>query len=394
MNVLFLSHRVPYAPNRGDRVRAFHILHELSRWATVDVAALAHDDDEASRGPDLSVVARRVAIARVPGLRNMARAALAWPTSVPTTHSLLDSPDLGSKIDALTAEARPDVVFCFCTGIAPFVFRPSLAGIPLVLDMVDVDSEKWASLAASSPIPRSWVYAREARVLRAFEQRVVGIARATLVVNERERTALLAENAGARVLVVENGVDVEGLRPAEGPSEQPVVVFCGVMNYEPNAEAVLWFANDVWPGVLKRHPQARFKIVGASPSSAVLALAEGSRGIEVTGSVPDVRPHLWSAAVSVAPIKTSRGIQNKVLEALASGLPTVVTPVVMDGLPAAVAPACAVAAGAGEFADAVSRLLALPPVERRRRAGAADLSSLSWHGQLAGLREILADSIR
>ncbi len=394
MNVLFLSHRLPYAPNRGDRVRAFHLLHELSRWAAVNIVSLAHDDDEAARGPELSGVARRVAIARVPRVRNLVRAALALPTSIPTTHAMLDSPNLGPMTDALVAESRPDVVFCFCTGIAPLIFRPSLAKIPVVLDMVDVDSEKWAALAASSSMPRSWVYAREARVLRAFEERAVRRAASTLVVNERERTALLAQNSGARLQVVENGVDVETLRPAQDPSRDPVVVFCGVMNYEPNVDAVLWFANDVWPRVLKAHPEARFKIVGASPSSAVRALAGGSRQIEVTGSVADVRPHLWGAAVSVAPIKTSRGIQNKVLEALAAGLPTVVTPVVMDGLPSVVSPACDVAGIAGEFADAVNRLLAMPPHDRRARAASVDLDSLSWRGQLAGLQDILTDALR
>jgi sugar transferase (PEP-CTERM/EpsH1 system associated) len=392
VNVLFLSHRVPYAPNRGDRVRAFHLLRELSRWATVDVASLAHDDDEASRGPELSGIARRVLIEKVPRAGNLARALLALPTSTPTTHTMLHS-KLGSAIDSLVAAARPDVLFCFCTGIGPLVFRQSVAAIPVVLDMVDVDSEKWAALAGSSRFPRSWIYAREARVLRAFEDRIVHRAKTTLVVNERERSSLLARDAGARVQVVENGVDIDSLRPTTPPSAEPVVVFCGVMNYEPNIEAVLWFANDAWPAVLERHPQARFRIVGSSPSSAVQAL-NGTRRIEVTGSVEDVRPHLWSAAVSVAPIKTSRGIQNKVLEALAAGLPTVVTPAVMDGLPGEVKPACAVSDTGDRFADEVCRLLEMQPEARRALAGSGDLQSLSWRGQLSHLEGILTGAMR
>jgi sugar transferase (PEP-CTERM/EpsH1 system associated) len=389
VNVLFLSHRVPYAPNRGDRVRAFHVLRELTRWADVDVAALAHDDDEALRAPDFAGVARRVVIARVPKFSNVARAALALPTSTPTTHSLLACPELARGVEALTAERRPDVVLCFCTGIAPLVFGRALAGIPVVLDMVDVDSEKWAALASSASPPRSWIYAREARVLRAFERDAVRRAPATLGVNDRERSALQSIVPDARILAIPNGVDVETLRPTGPPSADPVVVFCGVMNYAPNVEGVLWLAREVWPQVLARHPAARLKIVGASPSGEVRALADAHRHIEVTGSVPDVRPHLWGAAVSVAPLQTSRGVQNKVLEAVAAGLPAIVTTVVMDGLPAGIRSACTVVDSQEAFAGAIGAWLDRGADERRLAAAVADTESLTWPRQLASLRGIL-----
>lgn len=393
MNVLFLSHRLPYAPNRGDRIRAFHLLKEISRWATVDLASLVHDDEEAGHVADLAPVVRRVAVARVPRLMNHVKAGLAWPTSVPTTHTLLAAPDMAQAVDTLVAERRPDVVLCFCTGIAPLVFRPPLASIPVVLDMVDVDSEKWSALAATSAPPRSWIYSREARTLRVFEARAVKRSAATLVVNERERRDLQAQVPQARVVVVQNGVDLAGFRPTAPPAQDPVVVFCGVMNYEPNIEGVVWMANEVWPAVSQRHPQARFRIVGASPSAAVQALASPARRIEVTGSVPDVRPYLWEAAVSVAPLKTSRGVQNKVLEAVAAGLPTVVTPAVMEGLPGAVAKACTLGDTAGNFASAVVQWLEAAPAERRSHAATADIESVSWGRQLAGLQKILSDAV-
>ena len=389
MNVLFLSHRLPYAPNRGDRVRAFHLLREMSRWAQVDVVALAHDDEEASHAGELKPIVRSVVAARVPKTLNLARAVLSLPTRRPTTHSLLASPELERAVDTLASSRRPDVVLAYCTGIAPAAFRPSLRNAPVVLDMVDVDSQKWASLSASSAWPRSWIYARESRVLAAFEAESSRRAVATLVVNDKERAALSSIAPGAQIHAVENGVDLAGLRPTSPPSGAPTVVFCGVMNYAPNAEGAVWLAQQVWPLVRADKPDALLEIVGAHPTGAVQALENPSAGIHVTGSVPDVRPHLWAAAVSAAPLQTARGIQNKVLEAVAAGLPVVVTPAVMEGLPSEVRAACAEASTADGFAARLIEWLQLPADRRRTIASSAALDGLSWEHRLAGLRSIM-----
>ena len=392
MNVLFLSHRLPYAPNRGDRVRAFHLLKELSRWAEVDIVALAHDDEEASHSGDLKSVARRVVAARVPRTLNLARAVLALPSRRPTTHSLLASPAFDRAVDELASSRRPDVVLAYCTGIAPAAFRPTLRNAPVILDMVDVDSQKWAALSATSGPPRSWIYARESRVLAAFEAEASQRAAATLVVNDKERAALSSIAPAARIHAIENGVDLAGLRPASPPASAPTVVFCGVMNYAPNVEGAVWLARDVWPLVRAAMPDARLEIVGAHPTSAVQALDNSSVGIHVTGSVPDVRPHLWAAAVSAAPLHTARGIQNKVLEAVAAGLPVVVTPAVMEGLPPEVRVACVEAQTTDAFAGALIRLLKLSPEERRALAGAAALDALTWERKLVKLEGLVAEA--
>ena len=392
MNVLFLSHRLPYSPNRGDRVRAFHLLRELSRWAQIDVIALAHDAEEASHAGDLKAVARSVVAARVPKALNLARAALALPSRRPTTHSLLASPEFDRAVDAVASTRRPDVVLAYCTGIAPAAFRPSLQNAPVVLDMVDVDSQKWASLSASSAPPRSWIYARESRVLAAFEAEASRRAAATLVVNDKERAALASIAPDATIHAVENGVDLAALRPSSPPADEPVVVFCGVMNYAPNVEGAVWLSREVWPLVRASRPDARLEIVGAHPTSAVQALDNPSAGIHVRGSVPDVRPHLWAAAVSAAPLHTARGIQNKVLEAVAAGLPVVVTPAVMEGLPPEVRAACAEAHTPEIFAVSLVSLLALSPEGRRQRAGTAALDALTWDRRLANLEALFAEA--
>ena len=272
--------------------------------------------------------------------------------------------------------------------MARFALETPLAGIPFILDMVDVDSEKWLALskATSQPAWKRWVYAREARRLRRFEAAATERARVTYVVNERE-AARLRSLAGpaAKVEVLQNGVDLAGLRPPDDLQPSSDVVFCGVMNYGPNEEGALWLARDVWPRVHAARPDARLVLVGAGPTARLRRLPGRDASVVVTGRVPDVRPYLWQAAAAAAPLQLAHGVQNKVLEAVAAGLPAVVTPIVAEGLPEEVLPACRTAGSAEEFAGALIAALGLPAAGRRRLAGAAKLGGLAWESRLGPL---------
>lgn len=389
MRILFLTHRLPFAPNRGDRIRAFHVLQHLRRHASVTVLSLVHDVEE-ERAVE-SVPAADVHVVRSTPWRNRMRAAVAWPTSVPLTHALLDAPELQGTVDRVARACRPDVVLAFCSGMAKLALLPTLRQHPAVLDMVDVDSAKWAALATTSALPLAWVYRREARTLAKFETAIVRHAVATLVVNEKEHRTLSSQVPGADIRIVPNGVDVNAFRRPDGTwaDPGPVVVFCGVMNYQPNEEAALRLMRTVWPAVRRHRPDARLVILGAHPTAAVRDLAERDSSIEVTGAVPDVRPYLWRAAVSIAPLTTARGLQNKVLEALAADLPVVTTPAVADGLPRPALAGCIVTRDELEAASAVVSLLARDSGERRAFARRADLGHLSWASQLAPLIDLL-----
>jgi glycosyltransferase involved in cell wall biosynthesis len=239
-----------------------------------------------------------------------------------------------------------------------------------------------------------WIYRREAATLRPFESLVTRAAETTLVINNRERDALLDIEPSGRVRVIESGVDLDAFRPAGPPEPSATVVFCGVLNYAPNRDGILWFVQQVWPIVRASRTDAKLLIVGANPPPEILALGQQDASIEVAGSVPEVQPYLWRSSVAIAPLQVARGIQNKVLEALAAGLPTVVTPEVAGGLPDEAQSGCLVARDQTEFAGAVLRLLALSPQKRRDLADQASIERLTWGHRLSAIEGVLRGAQR
>ena len=389
MRVLFLTHRVPYAPNRGDRIRAYHMLRYLkTAGMSVCLVALAHDDEERAAAGGLADLADALHVVRVPRTRNLARAGLLLATNRPLTHVLLDSRRMRPVLERACREHRPDVVLAFCSGMARFAMEPPLDAIPFVLDMVDVDSFKWEELAAKSRGPRRWVYRREARLLRRFESEAARAARATLVVNTREGTALRGIESGSEPVVLPNGIDIDAFRNTHQVLSGPEVVFSGVFSYQPNESGALWLIEHVWPLLRELQPEAHLTLVGSGPSPTLRRRA-ASAGVEVTGTVPDVRPYLWRGTVAVAPLHTARGVQNKVLEAVAAGLPAVVTPAVYEGLPDPVRAACRIASGACEFAAAI-RDLSCRSKEVQETLSRVSIETLAWEKSLAPLGGILA----
>ena len=386
-----ITHRLPYAPNRGDRQRSFHeirFLRELG-WQ-IDILALVHDRAEAAHVHEMRAVGQHVEIAPVPWLLNRLRGLVTLPGTRPLTLTLLDSPELKPAVARLVRDGLPDVVLAFSSSSAPIAMAPPLADVPRVLDFIDVDSEKWRQLSKTSRWPMSWIYRREYRTLREFERVAAMGAHVTLVTTEREREALLAIAPEARVEVLRQGIDLGRYqRPAGAAASGPRVVFTGVMNYGPNAEAAIWLAREIWTLVRVRCPDARLDIVGASPTAAVEALHDPSRGVTVTGSVPDVRPYLWNARVAAAPLRVARGIQNKVLEAAAAGLPCVVTSAVRAGLPGPLHDHCPVADTPLAFADALADLLDRPA---DTEAWASLVADVNWATSLRRLPVLLQEA--
>lgn len=387
-NILYLVHRLPYPPNKGDKVRSYHLLRHLAARHRVFLGTFIDDPDDARHVPTLKELCADVHVepldprlARVHSLAGLIRGeALTLP--------YYRSANLAAWVGRVLRDNKPDAAVVFSGAMAQYV--PAEAGLRTLVDLVDVDSAKWSQYAGNHRWPLSWVYEREGRKLLAFERATVLQAAHSFLVTDAEVDLFLglAPECAGRVEAVGNGVNAEFFSP-EQPLASPYsadevpIVFTGAMDYWPNVDAATWFAADVLPVLAERVPSVRFSIVGMRPAPAVQALA-GAR-VNVTGTVPDVRPYLAHARVVVAPLRVARGVQNKVLEAMAMGRPVVASAECAGGIDAERGSEFAVAAEASDYVERIVGLLgdrtraeAMGAAARRRV-----LERYSWDARLS-----------
>jgi polysaccharide biosynthesis protein PslH len=369
--ILYLVHRVPFPPNRGDRIRSFHLLRFLSARAEVHLACLT---DEAVPDENLAALrgwCARLAVVPIESRLRWVRAVMSAGRGRTATEGLFHSPRLRGIVQSWARETRFDAVVVFCSSMAQYLDLAELAGVPTVIDLVDVDSQKWFDYAVGASGPKKWLYGLEGRRLRRLERSLGRRADALTLVSEPETDLYRAFCPDARVHAVANGVDLDFFRPMEpddsGTSRE--CVFVGAMDYRANVEGIRWFAANVWPRVRQLCPEAALTLVGRRPTPAIQRLAE-LPGIHLAGDVPDVRPYLSRAALAVAPLHVARGIQNKVLEAAAMGKASVVSPQALEGLDFESGVHLQVAATADQWVASIVQLLG-DPVSRRRLGEAA-----------------------
>ena len=386
MKVLFLSQRVPYPPNRGDKITTWRIIEKLAREHEPTVIAFAHDDAdrEAARVLREEKGIRTITVDHDERAKKLGALPLLF-TRKALTLGVYGSKELQRIVDEELEGA--DLAYAYSSSMGAFLEG---RGTPWVMHFAELDSDKWRQYAERHRPPMSLVYRREWRTLRSFEQRVAHDALTSVFCTPLEQRIFEREIPGAPSIVMRNGVDLTHHAPAPDRAEPGHLVFVGVMDYYPNVDGCRWFADEILPAVRRAVPDARFTIVGSKPAPEVLALGERD-GIEVTGFVDDPREYLARAAVSVAPLRVARGIQNKVLEALAMGLPTVGTTSATQGVEGAPGHDFLVADEAAGFADHVVELLQDP--ERARALGRAGRDfverTYDWEACLAPLDEIL-----
>jgi len=326
--VLYVAHRVPYPPDKGERVRAFHEITALAKHFRVTVATLAHDRGDADSASHLFRWCEKVITAPAGGRWGLFKGALSLAHGRSVTEGFFHNSTFRRLLLEEVAREPFDLVMGYSSGVLSLALE-----VPAprhVIDLVDVDSAKWASYADGSAWPKSWLYRREARGVRALELKALERCDAVLLVTDAEVRALGVQSD--KILAVSNGVDSEYFKPRAHPvGTSPSLVFTGTMDYRPNVDGVCGFVRDVWPGLKSKVPELTFGIVGRNPTSAVRRL-EKEAGIRVTGAVPDVRPFLAEATAVVAPLKIARGIQNKVLEAMAMGRAVAASGPALEGL--------------------------------------------------------------
>ncbi len=383
--ILFLAHRLPYPPDRGDRIRSWHVLQALAKLAPVHVVAPIDCEADRQHVPMIETVAASVTTA----VRNTSKAGAlltSFTSGMPASVILFDVPALRAHAAALLASGRIGAIYAFSGQMAAYV--PTDPGVRFVMDFVDVDSAKFAQQGKAARSLFGLLLSREARRLAAFEAETARRADASVFVSEAE-AALFTARSGQSAQAMGNGIDLARFAPdIVDPlvPTTPLIVFTGQMDYAPNIEAVSGFARKTLPAIHAHVPNVRFAIVGRAPTAAVRALA--SDHVVVTGEVDDTRPWLAGADVVVAPLQLARGVQNKVLEAMAMGKAVVLSPAAAQGIDAEPDRDFMVAEDAAPAIVALlrdaGRRLALGGAARARM-----VERYSWDAQLAPLRGIM-----
>ncbi len=354
-DLLFICHRIPYPPDKGEKIRAWNMIRHLSARFAVHLGCLVDDPADWAHVEALRAQVASLGAFAVDRRRQKIHALLKARPGRPLMPDFYADARLRAWTRATAARTTMALSVAYTAAVAPYVLE--LPG-PKLLDFVDVDSQKWAQYAQGSGFPMRLLWAREARTLLRFETDMAGRFDANLFVSPAEAGAFaaLAPSVAGRIDYVENGVDLERFAPDPGLASPyagpgPRIVFTGHMDYWPNQDAVAWFAADVLPLIRAAVADAQFWVVGANPDARVRALAS-LPGAQVTGRVADVRPYVAHAHLSVSPLRIARGIQNKVLEAMAMGVPVLASGAAFAGLDAVAGRDLLVADGADAMAAA------------------------------------------
>lgn len=394
MRILFLAQRVPFPPNRGDKITTYHEIAHLAREHEVSVACFADGQEDLANVGGLASLTQTIEAVPLAPMAARLRALLALASKTPLTVAYFNDPELHRRVRALARSQRFDAVIVYSSSMAQFV--ESLTDVPRIMQFADLDSLKWQHYSESLRFPRSWLYRLEARRLLAYERHIATTFDHSLLCTPREVRDFHRLIPDAPVSCVGNGVDLEYFQPMTAVKKKPnSLIFTGVMDYFPNVDAVLWFCQEVFPRLRQQVPDVTFTICGSKPQKEVQALAN-LPGVIVTGRVPDVRPYLAEARVCVIPLRIARGIQNKLLEAMAMGLPTVATTAAYDGIDAVRDADLLVADEPDLFAAQVARLLLDETLGQKmgQAARAAVEKNYRWEVHLAQLDAVLASLTR
>ncbi|EAR21270.1 TIGR03087 family PEP-CTERM/XrtA system glycosyltransferase [Nitrococcus mobilis] len=414
-DLLFLSHRIPYPPNKGEKIRAYHWLRTLSQHWRIHLGAFVDDPADFDGLQVLENLCTEIKLLQLRPNRSRIRALAALMGSNSLSLAYYYSPELQRWVQAKLASGIQHMLV-YSSAMAQYVprvshggatARPEPSSSALVVDpprppsvaladYVDVDSEKWRQYGKAGG-PMAWLYRLEARRLARFERAAAENFDTVLFVSKPETECFLrmAPEQAEKTAWLGNGVDTDYFAPEAKYADPysaggPVMVFTGVMDYRPNVEAVVWFARGILPRVQAVVSGARFCIVGGRPAPKVQALAR-LPGVAVTGRVADVRPYLAHATLAVAPLRMARGIQNKVLEAMAMRRPVVCTSAALAGLDAVVGREIAMADGEADFANWVIDLMTSPVIAKEMgEAGRARIETdYTWASSGLRLLELL-----
>lgn len=400
-NLLLLVHRIPFPPNKGDKIRSYHLLRHLAQNYHVHLGCFIDDHSDRQYIDTVAAMCAESHFVMLHPAKARLRSLTALFNQRPLSFDFYCDGRMHTWVSAILKKKPVQRVMVFSSVMGQYV--EALHGARRVVDFVDVDSDKWKQYAQKKWWPLSWLYHREGIQLLNYERKLTRLFDVALFVskNESELFKSLAPESIDKIGYFNNGVDTDYFSPqpalsTAAPTPYPnlgkIIVFTGAMDYWPNCDAVQWFALHIFPAVRLRYPDAQFYIVGARPAKSVLELGQIA-GICVTGTVPDVRPYVAHSTVAVAPLRIARGIQNKVLEAMAMGKTIIVSPEALDGIDATPDQEVLLARDETEFADHVCRVFSgqqadLGPTARQKME-----TRYNWAANLAGVNQLLEGHI-
>ncbi len=385
MNILYLCHRFPFPPRRGGKIRPFNMIrHFAASGHRVTVCSLVRSADEAAQGQGIAAHCADFDAVQVSEPAQYARMLARLPLRTPSSMGYFFSKRLAQRVRERVAAQAWDLIFVHCSSVAQFVEH--VRNVPKILDFGDMDSHKWTEYANYKPFPLSWGYRFEGAKMMMAEKRLARRFDLCTTTTRAEWQTLEGYATGAATDWFPNGVDSAFFCPDDAPYRVDTLSFIGRMDYYPNQECMSRFCDQVWPALRARRPELKLLIVGAEPSPAIRALGERP-GVTVTGSVPDVRPYVRRSALMIAPLAIARGTQNKILEAMAMGVPVVTSRVAAGGVDAEPGAHLLVADSAQQQVEAIGALLD-SPAERDRLAHAGRARMLSHHAWPNSMRRL------
>ncbi len=387
MRILYVCHRFPYPPKRGGKIRPFNMIRHLAQRHEITVCSLARSAAEAEEAQGIAAHCARFFVHRVSNPVQALRMIARLPTPMPSSMGFFRSAAMARRIDGLLADELFDLVFVHCSSVAPYV--AAHVGTPKILDFGDMDSQKWLEYARYKPFPLSLGYRLEGVKLAAAEKALARRFDLCTATTRAEWETLESFATGTPTDWFPNGVDSEYFAPDGNAHDVRTISFVGRMDYYPNQECMFDFCANTLPRLRNRYADLKLLIVGADPSPAVRKLAD-LPGVVVTGSVPDVRPYVRNSALMVAPLNIARGTQNKILEAMAMGVPVVTSAIAAGGVDAVPGEHLLVARTPADYEAAIGAILD-DPAERARLARAGRERMCSHHDWEHSMRRL--DSI-
>jgi len=368
VKILFLSHRIPYPPNKGDKIRSFHFLEYLAKSHEIYLGAFIDDPEEQKYIPQLRHYCREVHVETI-GFEKYYKFIKNLIVGKPLSIAPFSSRSFSKWVRKIAKQHTLDIAYIFSSAMGQYY---KSVNFPILMDFVDVDSNKWFQYSKILKFPMNLIYAREGKILQKYDRDLLNLdkIKKCIYVNSREMWLAREITPSNKIDFVENGVDIETSLEEEAVL-MPRMIFVGLMNYLPNIEAVSRFALQIFPAIKRKIPDAEFDIVGMNPSREVLELSK-IKGVNVIGAVPNVQPYLRRSKIFVAPFNLSQGIPNKILEAMAARLPVVTVPSIVSLLHDVTSQQIVSTNNNVEFADKCVRLLS-NETERRLVANNAQL---------------------